>query len=216
MKIDKNKQTIEAYDKNPKHYSKMFDSYDVRTEDIDRAIKLNKSGSNNTIELGCGNGRDARYMVFRLSPVNYRGIDASEGLVKLARENVPQGEFYVKDIRKLSFEPETFGIIFSFATLLHVKQEELSEIIKKCQKWLKNGGILYISTKYGEYKELLIENLGDQKYYYSYLPEDIIKMAGTGFETVYSIIHDSDYGPELVMALKKIGGSPETNNLANL
>ena len=42
--MDKNKKTIEAYDKNPQFYADKFDSYGVRFEDIDRAIKLNESG----------------------------------------------------------------------------------------------------------------------------------------------------------------------------
>ena len=203
-KLDKNRQTIEAYDRNADYYSEMFDNYDVRTTDIDRALGLNESGLNNILELGSGNGKDARYIILRVGKENFRGIDASEGLVQCSKKKVPQGEFHVKDMRKLDFEADTFGIIFSFASVLHMKRDELEEIIKKCHKWLKIGGILYISTRYGEYKEVEVENLGDKKYYYSYLPEDIQEMAGSGFEIVYNIIQDSDYGPELVIGLLKI------------
>jgi hypothetical protein len=107
-------------------------------------------------------------------------------------------------MRDVSLETETFGVIFSFASVLHLKRDELISLVEWCHKSLKIGGILYISTKYGEYKELEIENLGDKKYYYSYEPEDIKKIAGSGFETVYSVIQDSSYGPELVIAHKKL------------
>jgi SAM-dependent methyltransferase len=201
-KLDKNKKTVEAYDKNPQFYADKFDSYGVRNEDIDRAIKLNESGSNQVLELGCGNGRDAQYIISKVGIDNYIGIDASEGLVKLAREKNPGAVFHVKDMRDVSYETSTFGIIFSFAAMLHLKHEELGVLIDKYHKSLKSGGILYISTKYGEYKEIEIENLGSKKYYYAYTPEDIRKLAGTGFEVVYNVIQDSDYGPELVIALR--------------
>ena len=206
---DKNKKTIEAYDKNAPFYASKFDSYGVRFSDIDRAFKFNKSGSQKVLELGCGNGRDAEYIVSKAGKENYTGIDASEGLVRLAREKVTLAgqahvTFQIADMRDLSVSDETFGIIFSFAFVLHLKRDELADLVTKCQKSLKIGGILYISTKYGEYKELEIENLNDKKYYYPYTPEDIQKIAGNGFETVYNIFQDSDYGPELVMALRKI------------
>ena len=203
---DKNQKTIEAYDKNPQFYADKFDSYGVRFEDIDRAIKLNESGLDKVLELGCGNGRDAEYIVSKVGENNYTGIDASEGLIKLAKEKVSCGTFHVKDMRDpdLLVSPETYGIIFSFASMLHLKREELADLLEKCHKCLKTGGILYISTKYGEYREIEIENLGEKKYYYSYVPNDIKIIAGDRFETVYSVIQDSNYGPEMVIALKKL------------
>jgi SAM-dependent methyltransferase len=211
VEMSKNQKTIEAYNRNAQFYANKFDSYGVRTGDIDRALKLNKSTLNKVLELGCGNGRDAQYIISRVGADNYIGIDASKGLIDLAKKKVPEGEFQTKDMRYIdvSFQknwqaPDTSGIIISFASVLHLKHGELEEMINKCHKWLKIGGILYISTKYGGYRELEIENLGDKKYYYPYKPEDIIGMAGGAFETVYNIIQDSDYGPELVIGLRKI------------
>ena len=187
---DKNIKTVEAYDKNPQFYADKFDSYGVRFEDIDRALKLNESGSNKVLELGCGNGRDAQYIISKVSCENYTGIDASEGLIKLAREKNPGGTFHVKDMRELDFETGSLGIIFSFASMLHLKREELVELLEKCHKILKIGGILFISTKYGEYREEKVINLGDEKYYYFYQPEDIEKFCPYKFFVVFRNIQD--------------------------
>lgn len=204
IEIDKNKITVESYNNNSKYYADKFDSYSVRTTDIDRAIRLNESGENRVLELGCGNGKDAQYIISSLRNNNFLGIDASAGLISLARKKVPRGTFIVDDIRNIDFSPETFGIIFSFAFLLHLKHEEVADLIYKSYKWLKIGGILYVSTKYGEYREIEIENLGDKKYYYAYTPKNIIKMMGAGFEVIYNVIQDSDYGPSFTVALRKI------------
>ena len=201
---DKNKKTVEAYDTNAKFYAEKFDSYAIRTADIDRALQLSKSRSSKVLELGCGNGRDAQYIVSKVGVDNYIGIDASSGLIDLAKKKVTHVTFQVGDMRAFSgVSDETLGIIFSFASMLHLKHEELVELVNKSHFWLKTGGILYIATKYGEYRELEIENHGNKKYYYPYTPEDIIKIAGPRFAVGYNVIQDSDYGPELVLALRK-------------
>ena len=201
--VDKNIQTVEAYNKNSEHYSAIFDGYSIRSEDIDRALKLNESGSISILELGCGNGRDAEYIVSKVGFKNYMGIDASASLIERAKEKVPKGNFIVGDMRDYLSHMKQFGIIFAFASLLHMKHEELIKILKNCQEMLKTGGILYISSKYGEYREIEVKNLGNMKYYYSYMPEDIEKIMGDSFSTVFKIIHDSEYGPSFTLALKK-------------
>jgi SAM-dependent methyltransferase len=188
--IDKNQKTIESYDKDAQFYAGKFDSYGVRFEDIDRVIKLNESRSDKVLELGCGNGRDAEYIVSKVGKDNYIGTDASEGLIRLAREKNPGAMFHVKDMRELDFEVDSFGIIISFASVLHLKREELADLLEKCHKILKTGGILFISTKYGEYREEKVINLGDEKYYYFYQPEDIEKFCPYKFFVVFRNIQD--------------------------
>jgi SAM-dependent methyltransferase len=187
---DKNSKTVKAYDKNPQYYAGKFDEIGTRVEDIDKAFKLNESGSDNTLELGCGNGRDAEYIINKVGFENYTGIDASKGLINLAKQKVQEGEFHVKDMREIDFDPETFGVIFSFASMLHVNRVEMEELLLKCHKCLKIGGILLISTKYGEYREEMTNNLGDDKYYYFYRPEDIERFCPYNFFVVYKNVQD--------------------------
>ena len=201
---DKNKETVEAYDKNSRYYAEKFDSYGIRTEDIDQALKLDESGSNKVLELGCGGGQDAQYIISKVGADNYIGVDASAGLINIAREKNPTGEFHIKDMRNVSYEKETFGVIFSFASMLHVNREELAQMVKKCHKWLKIGGILYISTKYGDYREERIKNLGDEKYYYFYKPEDIEKLCPYRFFVVYKNVQDIKGQSWFEIALRKI------------
>lgn len=212
--INKNQKTIQAYNKNAQFYADKFDSYGIRIEDIDRVLKLNESGSNKVLELGCGNGRDAKYIISKVSCENYIGIDASSGLIKLAKEKIPEGEFHVKDMRKLddivsplhaqAGETGFFGVIFSFASMLHMKQEEMVELIDKCHKMLKIGGILFISTKYGDYREEKTVNLGDEKYYYYYKPEDIEKLCPYKFFVIYKNVQDIKGQSYFEIILRKI------------
>lgn len=207
-KNNKKDQTIEAYNKGVRFYSEKFDSYGVKVDDINRALKLNQSSSKKILELGCGNGRDAKYIISKVGVENYIGVDASKGLIEIARQKNPFGMFHVKDIlnflKEKSEVSHDFGVIFAFYSMLHMERGEFAEILKKCKNLLKIGGILYISSKYGDYKEIEIENLGSKKYYYSYEPEDIEEFCDKKMETIYKIIHDSDYGPSFTIALRKI------------
>jgi SAM-dependent methyltransferase len=200
----KNRKTIEAYNKNSQFYSDMFESYGNKSVDIYRALKLNKSGSMCVLELGCGNGIDAEEILSAVGAENYVGYDASAGLIDIARSKNANAQFHVKDMREIDFPPKFFGVVFAFYSMLHVNRDDLHVLFKKVWDSLKMGGILYVSSKYGEYKEIEIRNLGDTKYYYSYKPEDIEAFCGNKFETVYKIIHDSDYGPSFTIALRKI------------
>lgn len=209
--IDKNKKTVEAYDKNPQFYSDKFDSYGIRISDVDRALKLNESGINRVLELGCGTGREAKYIISRIGFDNYTGVDASRGLIDLARGKLPEGDFRVEDMRTFDVTlqkggqaPETLGIVFSFASMLHVNREEMAKIIDNCYKWLKIGGILYISTKYGKYREEKIEKLGDDKYYYFYEPKDFEELCPYKFFVVYKNVQDIREQSWFEIALRKI------------
>jgi SAM-dependent methyltransferase len=201
---DKNQKTIEAYNKKSLFYAETFDSYGINLEDIDRALNLNESGSNNVLELGCGNGKDAQYIISKVGFDNYIGVDAAEGMIKFAREKIPKGMFQVKDMRKVSYETENFGVIFSFASMLHVNREEMAKLVDKCYSSLKKGGILFISTKYGSYREEKVINLGDEKYYYLYEPKDIEILCPYKFFVVYKNVQDIRGQSWFEIALRKI------------
>jgi len=202
--LSKNAKTVEAYNKNPQYYAEKFNGCGIRIEDIDQALRLNESETSKVLELGCGNGRDAEYIISKVGSDNYIGVDASKGLIDLAKNKIPKGAFHVKDMRGVDFPAETFGVVFSFASVLHVNRDELENIVQNCHKWLKIGGILFISTKYGEYHEERTVNLGDEKYYYFYTPEDIEKLCPYKFFVVYKNVQDIKGQSWFEIILRKI------------
>lgn len=206
--MSKKQKTIDAYDQSSLFYADRFDSYGVRTADIQRCFSLNKSGSKKVLELGCANGRDACEIISEVGSENYVGVDASVSLIAIAKVKNPSGTFHVKDFQEYFVEnpssQNSFGIILAFYSMLHVNREDLSLILAECCKCLKVGGILYITSKYGDHREIEIENLGHKKYYYSYKPEDLELAAGSNFQTVYKVINDTEYGPSFTLALRKV------------
>lgn len=63
-------------------------------------------------------------------------------------------EYIDREVKNMRFEEMSFSNefdgIWACASLLHVPQDELPDIIKKIRDALKLGGIVYASFKYGE------------------------------------------------------------------
>ncbi len=98
------------------------------------------------LELGCGAGQDAAYMLSR-------GFDVTptDGSAELAREAEKRLR---RPVRVMRFEDldatEIFDGIWAEASLLHVPRSVLPDIFDRILRALKTGGIFHASFKAGE------------------------------------------------------------------
>lgn len=105
---------------------------------------LEKTGE--ILDLGCGSGRDAKYFLNKGFKVT--ALDLSPVLAEKASQFIGQ-KVIVADMKDLNFQDRFIGI-WACASLLHLKEEDILETLKRCYKALKKGGIFYASFKYGE------------------------------------------------------------------
>ena len=103
-----------------------------------------KSGE--ILDLGCGSGRDSKH--FLNSGFTVTALDLSPILAEKASQFIGQ-KVIVADMKDLNFQDRFIGI-WACASLLHLKEEEVLETIKRCHRALKKDGVLYASFKYGE------------------------------------------------------------------
>ncbi|KAL4234230.1 hypothetical protein ACF0H5_005881 [Mactra antiquata] len=101
------------------------------------------------LDVGCGIGGSAFYMVKEYG-VKVVAIDLSSNMINIgyqrAKEvgvNEDEVQFEVADATKREYKPETFDVIYSRDTILHIP-DKLS-LFQKFFKWLKPGGKLFIS-----------------------------------------------------------------------
>jgi len=98
------------------------------------------------LDAGCGSGRDSLY--FLNQGCRVVAFDGSSEIVKKSSEltGLP--------VEHCTFEEfhsrEHFDAIWACASLLHVEKEQLTEVIKHLTRYLKEGGIFYMSYKYGD------------------------------------------------------------------
>ena len=70
------------------------------------------------VDLGCGAGRD--FPAFQESNIDYLGVDASEGMLTVARERFPAANFEAQDLCALDLPERAFDGAFANASLQHV------------------------------------------------------------------------------------------------
>lgn len=105
-----------------KGYSGRFKNYKLLYH---RIASLLPSPSNETIiDLGCGVGYFAR-VLYNLGYRNYIGIDFSEQMISLAKEEVPQYEYIVKNLysKELISLFKDYNIFCAIETFEHLKHD---------------------------------------------------------------------------------------------
>ena len=149
------------YDINAKEYIESTINCDMSFHYQKFLKYLPKTGK--ILDVGFGSGRDMIY--FKSLGYEVEGIDTSLEFVK----NMKEQGFNVKleSACEINFKNEFDGI-WACASLLHIKREQLEEVIIKCINALKENGVLYCSFKYGD-KEVKRDNR-----YFNYINEDII------------------------------------------
>jgi SAM-dependent methyltransferase len=154
-----------AYDTAASAYRSKYDAISVRTDDIDRAFATVQVINPHVLEIGCAYGREAQYILTKTS--HYIGIDISQEYVRMAQEEIDNGNFICVDVTKYDF-PVGLDIVFAFASLLHLDKENVKSVLQKIYKNLNKDGIIYLSLKRRE--EYFFENVTGEhttrKFYY--------------------------------------------------
>src|SRR3989339_412761 len=139
MKTDKEK-TIDTYNKIAPKYSKGHFVH-FWTDEFEIYKSLIKG--NKVLDLGCGAGRDAA--VFVENGFDYTGIDASEGMLKVASERVPKGKFQKMDFSKTIFQDGEFDGFWAATSFLHIPKRDVARVLQEAKRIIKNGGAGFIS-----------------------------------------------------------------------
>ncbi len=185
--MNKKQQIIDTYNKGAESFAKKFDSLGTRISDIKEAFQIVNKNNPKVLEIGCGNGRDAQEIL--KYTFDYLGIDISEEMIKIARQNVPKANFQVADVESFNF-PANLDIVFAFASLIHTDKENFKNVLKKIFQMLNPSGIVWLSLKYSEeYKEIKKESEFGARTYYHYSDKDIVEMAD-GFSIIKNEIRN--------------------------
>lgn len=174
-------QTIDTYNDSAKELAEYFRGIGPRVKYIDMAFELaGNPQSARCVEIGCGDGRDAKEIVKRAGW--YLGFDISRELIKLAKAHVPEGEFEVADAATFEF-PANLDIVFAFASVLHLNSNEVKNVLARVHASLKPGGVFYISLKYRpNYVQEVKEDQYGKRLFYFYNADIIAELAGKDYE----------------------------------
>lgn len=176
-----------AYDESVALFSRHYDQIGPREGDIELAFALAGNPEHaRVLEIGCGNGRDARAIIQRTP--NYTGIDTSVKMIAIARNRLPEGNF--EQISATDFDYKgLYDIVFAFAPFRHMDLEEVTDVLHAVGKSLRQGGVLYVSSNYGQKYERIEQPspVGGTRLIFTYNPDILHKHAPSSLKRVYQM-----------------------------
>jgi len=118
------------------------------------------------LDVGCGSGWKSKYLLNRGFHVT--GIDFSDSMIELAREQAPEADFYVLDLMKLGEISKEFDAIFAQAVLLHIPKRDIRQAIFQLRTKLALGGYMYLAVKRRQHGQPEEEIKTERDYGYEY------------------------------------------------
>lgn len=116
---------------------------------LDKVIDvIGKEGS--VLDLGCGTGMPMMNYLLN-EGLRVTGVDASKGILEIAKNNFPSEEFFQADMRELALNKK-FDAIIAWHSFFHLPPEDQPRMFPLFKNHLnKNGVLLFTSgTEYGE------------------------------------------------------------------
>jgi SAM-dependent methyltransferase len=122
---------------------------------------LQKEGKLSLLEIGAGTGKDSKF--FQENGMDVTCIDLSAEMVKFCRQKGLSAQ--IMDMAHLEFTNESFDVIYTFNSLLHIPKNELPLVLENIKRVLKPNGLFHLGV-YGSENEF--EGVWDED---SYIPK---------------------------------------------
>lgn len=172
--MDPYAQTAQTWDKIAGLYQDRFmdltlynQTYDALGQTLPQNAKL--------LELGCGPGNIARYLLQMRPDLSILATDTSYNMLELAKKNNPGLECKLLDARYISQLNSPFDAIIAGFCIPYLSETDVAKLIKDAAVLLHTGGIFYLSFVPGKPEESgnKTGSSGDSCYFYYHRIETI-------------------------------------------
>jgi ubiquinone/menaquinone biosynthesis C-methylase UbiE len=102
--------------------------------------------NNRVLEIGCGNGYTLEQLAASFPDTAFHGLDFSHDLLGIAaKRKIKNASFSQGDVRKLSFEDESFDIVYTERCLINLLNwEDQQKALTEIKRVLKKGGFYFM------------------------------------------------------------------------
>ncbi|MEO7175580.1 MAG: class I SAM-dependent methyltransferase [Saprospiraceae bacterium] len=196
-----NNESAETWNKIASLYESKFMDLDLYNVTYDMFCEALRSANCKVLEIGCGPGNIARYLLQQRPELSILGIDLAPNMITLAAKNNPSAEFRAMDCRDISsLEDKYDGIICGFC-LPYLSEDEMNKLLANCHDLLSPQGILYLSFVEGDPQDSGYKtgSSGDRTYFYFYTIEQIKSaLLNNGFESIEAIMVNYPRGEDTI------------------
>jgi cyclopropane fatty-acyl-phospholipid synthase-like methyltransferase len=103
------------------------------------------------LDVGCGDGRPVdEYLVKQGFAVN--GIDSSTQLIELAKKNVPEGFYEVRELSDLREGEYCVDGVVSLYAIFQTSRKKYHKILRTIASFMPNGGAILLTMGSGEWE----------------------------------------------------------------
>ena len=150
---DKSIQASALFDKYAKDYEDKFMNVDLYKDSLDTFCNLIHTKEPKLLDLACGPGNLAKYLLDKRPDFNLVGIDLSPNMIAAAQRNNPNGNFKVMDCRDISSISERYDAVICSFCLPYLSREEVDVLLSNISDLITAAGVIYISTMEGDYSK---------------------------------------------------------------
>ena len=134
-------RTLEYYEHNARPVARRYEGMGFRSA-IDRLARMVRPDAR-VLELGCGSGRDAAYLLSL--GVNVEATDGSTAMLEQANELHPEllgrtTQLVLPGV--LPYPDGHFDAVMTWAMLMHLSAEDIPDVIREIARVTSSGGVL--------------------------------------------------------------------------
>ncbi len=177
-------------------YNKIADNYLVGRDQFKSDKYLEKlnfliSPASTILDVGCGSGVPVdQYLIKKGHKIV--GVDISERQIKLAKKNVPEGEYEVKDMSELKEREYKVDAVVSFYAIFHTPREQHLDILRKLKTFLTKNGYLLVTMGSSEWEGREENFFGGEMFWSHYgAKENRMLLEKAGFKVLLDEIDET-------------------------
>jgi ubiquinone/menaquinone biosynthesis C-methylase UbiE len=135
-------QTREGYDAIAEHFAQ---TRQAPWREVQNLMEQYVHPGDRLLDLGCGNGRVAD--LANTIKADYTGLDISERLIHIAKQQHPNGRFYVGNMMHTDFPNTYFDQVFLVASFHHIPSRQYRlQTLKEIARITKPGGMIMMTN----------------------------------------------------------------------
>lgn len=139
--------SVLTFDKFADEYDQKYLGYQPYIQTYEKLASLLPRGRlSSVLDIACGPAHALRYLISRGFELEVFGLDLSQNMLRVARKNVPKGNFEQLDCRKLDRLKGRYDIVICGFCVPYLDPFECSKLFEDIACSLNPGGIGYISA----------------------------------------------------------------------
>lgn len=142
-----------TYEQALRAFQDKYMEMDLYFDAFDKFCSLVSEKKLNVLEIGCGPGNLAKYLLQKRHNCSFLGIDPNHAMIELARINNPDADFSVMTDKEFTGMKGNFDVIITGFYLPLLSKKGVVNVVAKVADLLKQGGLFYLSTIEGESHE---------------------------------------------------------------